>query len=161
MPIFLDTETTGLSLDDEILEIAIVDTDGSTLLNTLIKPKHRTSWPQAQKIHGISPAMLKHFPDIDPWVPIIREICEGRHLVIYNADYDMQYLHFIVGLPRQISCAMLAFCRLYGSERWQKLDFAVSYCGYQFDGDAHRALSDARAARAVWNYIEKRKGKNG
>lgn len=43
--IFIDTETTGLNKDgtDEVLEIAIVDSDGMTLLDTLVRPvRHAT-----------------------------------------------------------------------------------------------------------------------
>ena len=37
-PVFLDTETTGLGRYDEIVEVAVVDLDGSVLINTLVRP---------------------------------------------------------------------------------------------------------------------------
>jgi DNA polymerase-3 subunit epsilon len=43
--VVLDTETTGLGVDAEIVEIAIVAIDGRTLLNTLVRPTSR-SWHQ-------------------------------------------------------------------------------------------------------------------
>jgi len=36
--VILDTETTGLYDDDEIVSIAIINSDGQTLLNQLVKP---------------------------------------------------------------------------------------------------------------------------
>ena len=41
--VYLDTETTGVADDDEMVELTIIDDDGEPLINTLIKPKfHRT-----------------------------------------------------------------------------------------------------------------------
>jgi DNA polymerase III subunit epsilon len=37
-PIFLDTETTGFSPDDVVIEVGVVDLTGVTLYETLIKP---------------------------------------------------------------------------------------------------------------------------
>lgn len=42
--VYIDTETTGLdSYRDEILEIAIVDDNGKSLVNSLVKPVNQTS----------------------------------------------------------------------------------------------------------------------
>ncbi|HFJ9374854.1 TPA: 3'-5' exonuclease [Bacillus nitratireducens] len=51
--VVLDTQTTGLSENDEIVEIAITDLDGKTLLNTLIKPTISIS-NDATTLHGIT-----------------------------------------------------------------------------------------------------------
>ena len=40
-----DTETTGFSDGDEILEIAVVDGYGETLLSSYVRPQHHTKWP--------------------------------------------------------------------------------------------------------------------
>ena len=46
--VYLDTETTGLApVRDELLEIAIVDDQGKTLVNTLIRPQFRKQWQEA------------------------------------------------------------------------------------------------------------------
>ena len=36
--VYLDTETTGVADDDEMVELTILDDDGEPLINTLIKP---------------------------------------------------------------------------------------------------------------------------
>ena len=51
-PVYLDTETTGLDPKDEIVEISIVDEDGSVLLEKFVRP----SMPiprEATRIHGL------------------------------------------------------------------------------------------------------------
>ena len=53
--VYLDTETTGVADDDEMVELTIIDDDGEPLINTLIKPKFHRTWAGAQRVHGISP----------------------------------------------------------------------------------------------------------
>ncbi|MBP1702194.1 MAG: putative exonuclease [Chloroflexi bacterium] len=48
-PLFLDTETTGLNELAEIVEISIVDYNGITLLDTLVRPR-RSIPPDAIRI---------------------------------------------------------------------------------------------------------------
>jgi DNA polymerase III epsilon subunit-like protein len=54
MPVYLDTETTGLSpaRGDAIVEVAIVDSCGRALIDTLVNPGRHISW-QATQVHGI------------------------------------------------------------------------------------------------------------
>ena len=53
----LDTETTGLSETDEIVEIAIIRLDdGSEVINTLVNPSIPIS-KEATAIHGITDDM--------------------------------------------------------------------------------------------------------
>ncbi|BCC80200.1 MULTISPECIES: 3'-5' exonuclease [Bacillus] len=54
----LDTQTTGLGETDEIVEIAVTDLDGKTLLNTLVKPTVPIS-DDATMIHGITNKMVE------------------------------------------------------------------------------------------------------
>ena len=67
--VILDTETTGLSAGhDEIVQIAVIDCDGTTLLDTYVKPQHperlteRTNGRSASDINGITPDMLTSAP---------------------------------------------------------------------------------------------------
>jgi DNA polymerase-3 subunit epsilon len=38
VPVYLDTETTGLGSDAQVIDIALIDTDGTELINTLVRP---------------------------------------------------------------------------------------------------------------------------
>jgi DNA polymerase-3 subunit epsilon len=54
--VVLDAETTGLNAsNDEIIEIAIIDDQGLTLIDTLIRPTRNKRWAETQSIHGITP----------------------------------------------------------------------------------------------------------
>ena len=58
---FFDTETTGLSDEDEIVHIAIVDIDGSVLIDTLVKPSKLIP-SEATYIHNITNKMVEYAP---------------------------------------------------------------------------------------------------
>jgi DNA polymerase-3 subunit epsilon len=66
--LILDTETTGLSDKDIIIQVAVIDLDGNTLIDTLVKPTKRKSIPRdASDIHGIKFKYLRgapHFVDV-------------------------------------------------------------------------------------------------
>jgi DNA polymerase-3 subunit epsilon len=90
-PVFLDTETTGLDKTDEIVEISIIEFDGSILLQSLVKPTS-TIPAKATRIHGISNSDVQKAP---PWPflwPKIRSLLYGRMIAAYNAPFDLRMM---------------------------------------------------------------------
>lgn len=164
---YLDTETTGLlsrfSLgDDEIVEIAIVDSDGRPMLNTLVKPTIKTSWPDAQRIHGISPEDVASAPTLEELLPEIRKLAVGNEIVVYNAGFDRQFIPDDVFSAAKVECAMLAYAEFrgvwnphYNNYKWHKLAVAAAATGFSESVTWHRALGDALAARHVWMHVQR------
>ena len=63
LKLVFDLETTGLNPDkDEILEAAIVTTDGEILFESRFKPETVKEWPGAQNVNGISPKDVENSP---------------------------------------------------------------------------------------------------
>ncbi|MHB1665983.1 3'-5' exonuclease [Thiomonas sp.] len=159
---FLDTETTGLSpKTDRIVEIAIVDERGGIVLDTLVNPRKHIP-KVATDVHGITNAMVKNAPTLAELWPRIREWLTGHRVVAYNVAYDRKFFPGALDCAAEVSCAMHRFTR-YRHEhcnpgklpyRVQNLDKAVAIIGHQWTGDAHRALADTLACRAVWNWVE-------
>jgi len=97
--IFLDTETTGLSLQDghRIIEIACVETKSlittKKIFHTLINPERKIS-EDAIKVHGYTDEILKDkkkFIDIaDDFIQFI----DGKKLIIHNAPIDVSFLNY-------------------------------------------------------------------
>ena len=87
-----DTETTGLSSKyDDILQITIAGQDGSILLSTYVKPQNCTSWPEAEKVHHISPDMVKDAPDANKVAKIVRKIFDHADVITgYNIGFDIK-----------------------------------------------------------------------
>lgn len=136
----LDTETTGLHVG-EIVQIAIVDHIGNTLLDTLVKPVLGIP-SDATAIHGITNEMVMNAPGWNVIAPQVMDIVKGRDLVVYNAKYDRKMMHQSnehYNLEkiewREIArwwCAMEAYAEYYGdwnsyhgSYRWQGLTKAM------------------------------------
>ena len=96
--IFLDTETTGLSISDDhrIVEIACIETNGliptNNVFHKIINPKRKVS-DEALKIHGLTDEFLenkKTFKDIaEEFINFI----EGKKLIIHNAPFDISFLN--------------------------------------------------------------------
>lgn len=169
--IVLDTETTGLGDDAEVVEISLIDASGAVLLDTLVKPSKPIP-EEVTKIHGITNEMVANAPT---WADIHDEfisIITNRVVVIYNAQYDVRVLLQTVDLnnldaymrremmealgSKGVACAMLAYAEFWGdwndsrgSYRWQRLEAAARQQGVTIDGTAHRALCDVKTTLGV------------
>lgn len=156
MAIYLDTETTGLSPNSgaAIVEVAIVDEMGRTLVNTLVDPLVAIPW-EATNVHGITNQMVKGKPTLADIMPEIRQVISSEVVVIYNSSFDTPFFPGKLREARMIECAMKKFAASIGSSRWVKLDFAARHVGHRWSGTAHRALADAQACRSVWRYLQR------
>ena len=167
-PVFLDTETTGLDANAEICEIAILDTDGSVLLHSLVRPT-RPIPPVVEKIHGISNMMVRDAPT---WLDVrdrVIDVLFDRTVAIYNRDYDVRLIEQsdkMSGkkIPFSVSgafCVMELYSEFYGewndyrgNYKWQKLTTAARNTAYvSSGGKAHRADEDCRMTRHVLRYL--------
>ena len=97
--IFLDTETTGLSVDNghRILEIACIETielvPTKKIFHVLIDPERKIS-EDATKIHGYTDSTFvgkEKFKDIaDEFINFIN----NKKLIIHNAPFDVSFLNY-------------------------------------------------------------------
>jgi DNA polymerase III epsilon subunit-like protein len=165
--VFLDTETTGLhgryaGGSDEIVELGILDNRGKPLINQLVRPSRREAWPEAQRIHGISPAMVADTLTLDALLPDIGEAIRDCLVVIYNAAFDLQFFPQELFGASRVECAMLRYAAWkgdwnphYGNPRWHKLHVAAKATGFKAEIEWHRALGDTIACRHVWQHLER------
>ena len=154
----LDTETTGLYADAEICQIAIINSQGEILLDSLVKPKNPIP-VDATRIHGITNEMVKDVPIWLDLIPTVNDILKGQTVVIYNVDYDTRimnqsnWIHDVNNIQwRNVVsawwCAQEAYAEHYGETHhyyetyiWQKLSFAAQEEGVTV-ANAHNALGD-------------------
>jgi len=155
-PIFLDTETTGLGQRDEIVEISILEYDGTVLLDTLVKPGRKIPY-DASRIHGITDQIVQDAPAWFHVWPKVEEIIKGHVLGIYNAEFDLRMMkqsHQNLGMPwrfpqAQVFCIMKLYTSYIGSRRWQSLGNAGRQSGINLP-NTHRTLDDTLLAREVF-----------
>ena len=152
--VYLDTETTGLSASrgDTIVEVSIIDNKRNTLIDTLVNPNREIPF-YAINVHGITDEMVRNVPNLPKLLPEINTIIEGKILVIYNSNFDTQFFLDRLSKSKDIFCAMSSYSKFLGNKKWIKLIDAAKDVGHVWEGNAHRALADAKACRSVWKYI--------
>ena len=164
-PIYLDTETTGISKSDEIIEISVIDHDGTELFWKLLKPTIPIP-REAEKIHGIS---NRKVADAQPWPllwPQLRTIVYGRLIAAYNASFDarmMEQSHQRYRLPWREKLDFVDVMQLFSEFRGEWDSFRSSYRLFKLADagrffqiellNAHRSSADALLTRAVLHAI--------
>lgn len=158
-PVYIDTETTGLGPEAEIVEICVLDHTGRALINTLVKP--RAAIPcNVTLIHGITNTMVAKSPSWrDLWADVAAAL-DGRHAAIYNAAFDVRMMQQSTARQRlrwnlpntEFFCVMDLYAQFYGRNRKQKLSEAGRQCRIELP-NAHRAQADALLARSVLQHM--------
>ena len=96
--VFLDTETTGLSIqeDHRIVEIACIETKDliptKKIFHELINPERKVE-EDALKIHGHTNEMLKEKKNFRDIANEFLQFIEGKKLIIHNASFDISFLN--------------------------------------------------------------------
>ena len=147
--VILDTETTGLDWNDEIIELGILDTKGNVLYDSMFKPNQEIPI-QATSIHGITNEMVKNCPRFsDEWEKIWT-IIKDKTLLIYNDAFDTRMLYQTLeqnGILLDDDFYFDSFCimRFYQDYRqdkyWTKLSSACSEMDVEIEQN-HRATDD-------------------
>ncbi len=166
--ICLDTETTGLSeRADEILQLSILSGEGKILFDSYIKPYNHLQWPEAERVNGITPEMVKAAPYPHEVLQVVKGIFESaEEIIIYNAPYDLKMLKRWSIEPRsdqKVYDVMLKFAEEmgewnynYNKFRWQRLGTCAEYFNYtDFEGKAHDSLEDTKATLHAYKQLKK------
>ena len=150
----LDVETTGLDpRSDEVLQVAFVRGDGEVLLSRYVRPEHHSSWPLAQRAHGISPSMVEGCPPLASLKPEIEEVFEDVDLVVgYNVAFDFLFLRAAgISIDRAPVFDVMRECApvagRWDADRQRYAWVSLAYCAkyYRVPLRAHDALGDAQA----------------
>ena len=158
-PLFFDTETTGGSKDDQIIEIAFCDSDRNVSVDTLIYTD-KSSKAAAFKIHGIHVEELIGKPRFIDIQPAIVSLLKGRTLYAYNASFDMRMMRQsahkfrleqveVICLAKLFANFIGQYSTYFGANKYFGLEKACAHFGVEHK-NAHRALPDALACFSVW-----------
>lgn len=153
----IDVETTGLSSISRIVEIGAVrfkPGQDAEHYETLVDPGCPIP-PGVSVIHGITDDMVSGAPQAPQVLEELIDFIEGSVLVAHNARFDASIIgtelsRARVSMPEShVLCTIMAAKRLLPEMPNYKLETLVEELGIQVDGH-HRALSDARAAREIF-----------
>lgn len=150
--LFVDTETTGLSSCDQVIELAVaapVRQLGRWRLEPLLVQRMRPSVsinPAASMIHGITERNLRDAPTFSQIADQIRALMHGRRLLAWNAPFDRAALNRTstswstspVAQDHAWHCAMRAHAVWAGDKTGRML-----YRYHKLGGD-HSAMGDVR-----------------
>lgn len=170
--VILDTETTGLDDEDQIVQIGLLSHRGDVLLDTLVKPTIYIP-PAATRIHGITNDMVTTAPGFADIYPKLVELTNDKMVIVYNASYDFRMVRqsiaaaFNLNLcsPKEAEmtrvigtkwyCAMNSYAEFWGewddyhgNYRWQRLTNACYQQNIKVE-DAHSAIGDCRMTLAL------------
>ena len=159
--IVIDTETTGLTDSDELLQISVIDDAGTVLFDSLVRPYFHTEWPEVQKVNGITPEMVAGAPYPHELLPQLVEIFSEMSVCIgYNTSFDLGFLDRI-GVPTEhltVIDVMQMFVDYLnangGTHRRASLSTCTKYFDYQWEGAAHNSLADAKATLYCYNMMK-------
>lgn len=149
--VVVDVETTGILRQDpdaEIVQISILNMKERALLSMLVKP-NKPCPDEVVAIHGIDNDQLMSAPMFSQIHQVISFMLEGKHVIAYNADFDIQMLiHLFRKYDKPapkfagVSCCMDRYSEWCGEWsakkegfKWQKLPKLAA-------GQAHDSFVD-------------------
>jgi DNA polymerase-3 subunit epsilon len=140
--VILDIESTGLNYDDEVVEIAIVDTSGNTLYNQLIKPSKPIP-SEVVELHGITNEMVYNAPNISEVAEELDIILKDKTILAFNSSFDQRILEYSLSKYNIIrsykwDCVMYNQMEILETDRYISL---INSVGDTFIQE-HRAKSD-------------------
>jgi DNA polymerase-3 subunit epsilon len=165
-PLYLDTETTGMHFNSEVIEIGIIDDQGEALFDQLIRPRGKID-PAAGRVHGITQEMLVDAPTWEQVWPQAEAIMLGRRIGVYNVEFDLRlmkqthkrsWMNWVIP-DKDFFDIMKLYAQYYGdwdpvrkNFRFQSLEIAGRQCGIRLP-NAHRAVDDCLLTRALLHYM--------
>ncbi|MDO5604072.1 MAG: 3'-5' exonuclease [Paracoccus sp. (in: a-proteobacteria)] len=157
--VVFDTETTGLSLSDRIVQIAGLRIAGGRLtgerFETLVNPG-RVIPPGSTAIHGITDDMVAGSPDMSAALRGFHHFCEGAVLIAHNAPFDMGLLRAAEGetgqhFPNRVMDTVLLSAMIWGQAATHSLDAICERLEITIpEGLRHTAMGDAEATAQAY-----------
>jgi len=160
--VVLDTETTGLSTGDEVIEIGLLDSEGGVLLESKVFPRSGHVPAAATRVHGYTIDDLRGAPS---WPEVMIELerhLEGRRVFAWNAPFDERMVAQSTRRWRLTSavggfeCAMRTYSAVRGVRGSLRLERAAQIEGVLVGGgQSHTSVDDARLTLAVMRRLRR------
>lgn len=164
--LFVDVETTGLTYQDRVITLGMVELDlealrdGADCARThhLIFNPGRPSNPFAAAVHGYDDWTLKFQQDFATRADdMITPFERAGTVIAHNAAFDERFLRGEFSAsgrdlgPARFDCSMRRYKTKYG--RPGGLDKVLAHMGHAGRGKLHGALEDAWLCMQVWLWL--------
>lgn len=139
--VLLDTETTGIGYQDQVIELGILDVKGNVLLDTLVKPTCRIS-ADARAVHHITEEMLVSAPTWPEVWAQAEPLLKGKRMLAYNAPFDVRLLKQSCRAHGLKEPYIRSLCLMEAATAWLGFRPKLEY----FSGgiQTHRSVDDCR-----------------
>jgi len=164
-PLFLECKASRIGPEAEVVEFALIESDGSALLDELVRPKREID-PEMTKVHGISNDIARYAP---PWGDVwsqAKKLISGRMIGVFELEARLSWMRHshTTGFLRWDPDPAKFFCiqklhaeyhndwdRSKNNYRLFQLEEAAELVGLPSDPQTfhRRALEDARLARGI------------
>lgn len=168
LPLFLDTETTGLLLPQAapleaqpyIVEICILSDEFE--YHSYVKPPVPIP-PEVTRIHGITDAMVANAPTFAEIADAVASYLISKKVSAYNCSFDQNVLRYeFMRLGRVLPPAHwhdpMHDAQMDSGKRWKQADLYAALTGAKMV-NAHSALADCRALKVICEALEARREK--
>lgn len=156
--LIIDVETTGIlskDPDTEVVQVSAINTAGRSVISLLVKP-NKPLTQELIDVHGITNEMLIDAPTFPQVAKLLSFIFEGKHIVAYNADFDLKLLwhlfkKYSVPAPKTsgASCCMDKYSEWCGEWSVKKEGFKWQRLPNLSGLPSHDALSDCASTLKV------------
>jgi exodeoxyribonuclease X len=160
--LFFDTETTGNTPTDRIVQLAIKERGNPTpLLNELFKAPFPIPF-ESSAVHHISNKMVLHKPlfQESPRYQEIKELFESAETIVvaHNAPFDVAMLEAEDIHPTNVICTLKTVRALdtNGDFSQHKLQYLRYALDMELDVPAHDALADVVVLEQLFDYLLKK-----
>jgi len=156
--VILDTETTGLTEKDVIIQIAIIDLNGNELVNTNVRSiKAKRISKEATEVHGINTNMLRFAPSFGEIIDDIYKLSKNKIFLIYNAEFDGRMLKQTCYYNNLNSFNIRAICiqKLYSIFKGEWSEYYNNYKFQKLPNSSHNAKGDCLATLNLIKKIAK------
>jgi|GEM_PF-65014 len=162
--IFIDTETTGLSVRQghRIVEIAALEATGGRLtgrkFHAYLNPERNID-QGAQQVHGLTTSFLRGHPKFSEIAQEFISFVRGAECLMHNAPFDVSFIDAeleraghriqLADISDRITCTLKLARKHYPGES-ASLDALMQRAGLNFTRQNHSAMGDTRLLSEVY-----------
>ncbi|MCC7436315.1 hypothetical protein IT402_00340 [Candidatus Nomurabacteria bacterium] len=165
--LFFDTETTGNTPEDRIVQLAVKERGDSTpVINELFKPPFPIPF-ESSAVHHISNKMVNDKPNFKdhPRYSEIKDIFENENTIVvaHNSAFDVAMLSHEDIHPTNVICTYKTIREIdtdidFTNYKLQYLRYALDM---ELDVGAHDALADVIVLEKLFEYLLNKISSNG
>ena len=153
--VILDTETTGVKHEDQVIQLTIIDLKGTELFNSYFYTSQPVHWG-AQKVHKISKQTINNAPLWNDKWDELKTILKNKIILAHNNIFDLRLIEQTCERNNiDIDFEVKSICTLeYSKYKYKigKLSDVAKYLNVDFDPDAlHNSLVDCNLCLHVIN----------